>query len=172
MLLNLTNYRKISAIIFLLSALPITGALVSQYFFNMHPCELCIYQRIPFFVIMFFSLIAFIKPSLKTCLITTIIAIHALIINAGIAFYHVGVEKNWWVNEGCAGDFDMSSQEALLKTLLEAPIVKCADIQFELFGISMAGYNFLYCAALAIALIILTVKIFKNKKQILVNNED
>jgi disulfide bond formation protein DsbB len=171
MCINLTNYRKISALIFLLAVLPISGALVSQYFFNMHPCELCIYQRIPFFVIMFFSLIAVIKPSLKACLITTIIAIHALIINAGIAFYHVGVEKNWWVNEGCAGNFDMTSQEALLKTLLEAPIVKCADIQFELFGISMAGYNLLYCSALAIALIILTIKIFKHKNKITVQDE-
>lgn len=171
MYINLKNYRKISAIIFLLSAMPISGALVSQYFFNMHPCELCIYQRIPFFLIMFFSLIAVIKPSLKACLITTIIAIHALIINSGIAFYHVGVEKNWWVNEGCAGDFDMTSQEALLKSLLEAPIVKCADIQFELFGISMAGYNFLYCLGLAIALIFLTIKVFKNKNKIQVSDE-
>lgn len=96
-----------------------------------------------------------------------VITIHAFLINSGIAFYHVGVEKNWWVHGDCAGNFDMTSVETLKASLFAAPAVKCADIQFEFLGVSMAGWNFVYCLTMGFASIFIFIKYFKHKKSLI-----
>jgi hypothetical protein len=47
-------------LLFLGSGLALIGALISQYIFDYQPCILCIYQRIPFGVIILLSLTALI----------------------------------------------------------------------------------------------------------------
>jgi disulfide bond formation protein DsbB len=38
----------------------------------------------------------------------------------------------------------------LKKQLLNQPVVRCDEVAWSLFGISMAGYNFLYAVALGV----------------------
>jgi disulfide bond formation protein DsbB len=70
---------------------------------------------------------------------------------AGIALFHVGVEQKWWEGtSACVGQFapGMSAEE-LQQAIQDAPIVRCDVPAWEMFGISMAGYNLLYALALA-----------------------
>ena len=164
--------KKLVNLLLLMSVVPLSAALISQYFFGLKPCELCIYQRIPYVVIILFSLIAKFFPTLKSVMITSVVTIHAFLINAGIAFYHVGVEKHWWVNGDCSGNFDMSSPEALKKSLFEAPIVRCDDVQFEFLGVSMAGWNFVYCLAAGIFVIYILKSFFLNLRNKYLNNHE
>ena len=69
-----------------------------------------------------------------------------------IAVFHVGVEQTWWEGtKDCIADTTASnSLDELRKKIMEAPIVRCTEVQWSLFNISMAGYNLLISVALAV----------------------
>lgn len=73
------------------------------------------------------------------------------LIGAGLAGYHVGVEYKWWAGpSGCGGGTGLADNtEALLQALQNEKIVRCDEVAFTLFGLSMAGYNFLASLGLA-----------------------
>jgi disulfide bond formation protein DsbB len=76
----------------------------------------------------------------------------AFLTGAGIAAYHVGVEQHWWVGStACTGVVagTATTAEELRRLLEAAPVVRCDDIAWSMFGISMAGYNVLASLALA-----------------------
>jgi len=159
----LTDNKKLARLFLFLSVTPLFAALISQYVFGLHPCQLCIYQRIPYAVIIFFSVLALLFPSGRSTLILIVISAHAFLANAGIAFYHIGVEKHWWVHGDCSGNFDMTSVETLKRSLFEAVAVRCDDIQFQFLGLSMAGWNFVYCLFLSIGSAYILIKYLKRK---------
>ena len=75
----------------------------------------------------------------------------AALITAAIGLYHVGVEQLWWDGpSGCSSqlntNLDLSS---LTDTLLATPVIRCDEIAWQLFGISMAGWNMLLSLAIA-----------------------
>ncbi len=130
--------------LFLAGFIPLSLALISQHFFGMQPCPLCIYQRYPFIVVIFFSVLALFIKNRKLRLSVVFISILAFLINTGISFYHFGVEQDWWDFGDCTANLDASSIEALRASIFNAPNVRCDEVQFELFGLSMAGWNIFY----------------------------
>ena len=137
-------------IVLLASVTALAAAFVSQYIFDLQPCVLCIYQRWPYVVVIAVAIVAlalkgrYARTALVFCAL-------ALLVDAGIAGFHVGVEQGWWQGTtSCAGSVGSARSVAeLRKQLMAAPVVRCEDPAFVLFGISMAGYNFLYALALA-----------------------
>lgn len=123
------------------------AALIGQYMFGLYPCTLCIYQRIPFVITTIlgvWGLVNHTRVTLMLCGFT-------FIIGAAIAAYHVGVEQAWWENAaGCSFDTSDTSIEAIREQIINGPRALCTDIAFSLFGISMAGYNVLYSAMMAV----------------------
>src|SRR5262249_8308733 len=67
----------------------------------------------------------------------------ALVIGAGIAFYHVGVEHHWIAGpEACTGGpSGITSLEDLKKKLMATQVVRCDELAWTMFGLSVAGYN-------------------------------
>jgi disulfide bond formation protein DsbB len=166
-----SNTTIMGLLVFLVSFGSLGGALVSQYFFNMHPCVLCIYQRWPHGIAMVLGLaILFIgtqqpKPAAFLLFLANIV----YAVGASIAIFHVGVEQEWWEGtKGCgipqapAGDF-----EAFKEAILNAPLASCKDIPFQLFGISMAGYNALICAGMAVVSLIGSVLVIRRANKVL-----
>ena len=82
-----------------------------------------------------------------------LLAALAFAVDAGIAAFHVGVEQGWWQGTAeCGSTLDLTlSPEELKNQLMNQPLVRCDEVTWSLFGISMAGYNFLYALALAVA---------------------
>ncbi|WP_138379653.1 disulfide bond formation protein B [Luteithermobacter gelatinilyticus] len=79
----------------------------------------------------------------------------ALLGSAGIAGYHAGVEYKWWEGpSACSASSEIGSfsTDQLLNNLMNAPLISCGDIPWHLFGISMAGYNFLLSFGMALLL--------------------
>lgn len=149
-------------ILFILSILPLSIAYISQYFFNLQPCDLCIYQRIPFFIILFLSIfsIFFIKNQ-KTSNFIKYFSIFLFFINIILSFYHIGVEKEFFqMPESCSGiNFNnFSNSDKLLDEIMSKSAVKCNEPAFEIFGVSMAGMNFIYCI---LSIILIYPKCFK-----------
>ena len=129
----------------------------SQYWGGLAPCVLCLYQRAAYGAVIFFAaaaLVLVLGGKQRAAQRLTGLCALGFLIGAGIAFYHVGVEQQWWPGtEACVGTAAGSAQtiEELRTQLLTAPVVRCDDVGWSLFGISMAGYNGIFSLALAAA---------------------
>jgi disulfide bond formation protein DsbB len=160
---------SIRAALFLIavSVLSLGAAFASQYIGGLQPCVLCIYQRYPYGVVIALGLLALLvwkQPKLAGGFV--LLAAIALFVDAGIAAFHVGVEQHWWkgTNE-CSNLIDPNlSIEDLKKALQEQPVVACDEVAWSLFGISMAGYNFLYATAAGFISAILAFRLFRSAR--------
>ena len=128
-------------------------AYIGQYGFGLEPCILCLYERIPYALAAAVALLAAVLP-LKTTARAVLVAICGIIFFSGaaLAFYHVGVEQHWWAAiTGCGGEPAMDFTVEDLQVWLQRPALKsCDQVDWRLFGISLAGYNGLLSLALAI----------------------
>jgi len=138
-----------------LSALAI--AFASQAWGGLEPCILCIYQRYAYGVAFVFGLLGLAlggNPKVRRVLV--VLGGLSFLGVAAIAGFHVGVEQHWWRGTAeCHGPVidPNASLEALRKQMLETKFVPCDEIPWSLFGISLAGYNFLATLALALGCI-------------------
>lgn len=141
--------RYMGAAIAGLSALSLAGAFTAQYGFDLHPCHLCLLQRIPFAVCIALGLLILVWKSYRLPLIA--LAGLSFLTNAGIAFYHSGVERKWWEGlSGCSTPDMSGSIEDLIKRIQETNVARCDEIPWSLFGLSMANYNVLLCLGLGV----------------------
>ncbi len=127
------------------------AALAFQHIGGLVPCDLCYMQRYPFWVAIPAGLAAAYAPAGKPRAALLAIAAAALTYGAGVAAFHTGVEQGWWEGlASCSSPRGVSnSLEELRARLLAAPVVRCDEPQWSLFGVTMAGYNFLLSGALA-----------------------
>ncbi|WP_420404000.1 disulfide bond formation protein B [Nisaea sp.] len=142
----------------LFSTTMLAGAFAFQYLGGLAPCVLCLYQRWPHAAAILLGLLALFLSARNPLPARwlTILGGLALLTSAAIGLFHVGVEQLWWEGTAeCGATGTPDSLEALKQQLMAQPVVRCTDIAWEMFGISMAGYNALLSAAaglLAIAL--------------------
>ena len=99
------------------------------------------YQRIPFLVAIFVSFIGYNYSKNDKILIFIIIIFS---ISFFISGYHYGIENNIFDEfSGCVNNsLNITNKVELLKSL-NNNIPSCKDVNFKLFGISLAGINFL-----------------------------
>ena len=137
------DYVLARLIAFALPALLLLGALGSQYFGGLHPCEMCYWQRWPHGVAVVLAALAFTVPagsSRATSL--TLLAAAAIAVSGAIGVYHAGVEAK--IFQGlttCTALIHSGSTEDVLKQITQAPLIRCDQVQFRFLGISMAGWN-------------------------------
>lgn len=128
----------------------IAAVLGTAYFFEhvlgILPCALCQYQRLEWWIALGLAGITFYLRR-NNLLLLTGLTVTMLVILAGAATagYHVGVEQKWWegpssCTNGGLNDLDIN---ALKEAIMNAPVIRCDDVAWSLFGISMAGYNLL-----------------------------
>ena len=129
------------------------GAYIAQYGFGLPPCEMCWWQRYPHFVALALAILAFLRPPGR---VFVWLAAAAIAVSGVIGAYHAGVEYGWWEGmTACTASPGATTAEAL-EAILNAPMIRCDVAPWDLFGISLAGWNFLIsgAAALAIALLL------------------
>ncbi len=149
--LTLVDPRLPAVLLALASAGVLAAAFVFQYGFGYQPCILCIWQRWPYAAVLVFSIATLAFPRWHGVGDALLVASgFALLANAGIAAYHVGVEYQWWAGtQGCGATGSALTLEDLRAQVMQAPVVRCDEIQWSLFGISMAGYNVVISLALS-----------------------
>ena len=130
------------------SALLLAGAMFFQHGLDMHPCKLCIWQRYPHVIAALSGMIIISFPFITAYVAGTL----AAATTSGIGIYHVGVEQKWWEGPSTctSGNIANLSTEELFEQIMSAPLVRCDEIPWDLFGISMAGWNAIISAALAV----------------------
>ena len=145
-------------IIFAIISLAIISALIIQYWLGVEPCQLCFYQRIPYFLaIPLIVKIFFFKKYEK---ITLFILFLIFIASAVLAFYHFGIEQGFFSESFVCKAGDLSgtlSKEQLLEQLNKYNI-SCKDVSFRVLGLSLAIIN----TILSIILSVIFLKLFLN----------
>ena len=136
------------------------GALGSQYLGGLVPCEMCYWQRWPHGAAIFLAGLAFTAaaPSDRSRYLTLLAAV-AIAMSGAIGVYHAGVELG--VFEGlttCTSTASGATTAELLNAIMNAPLVRCDQVQFAWLGISMAGWNAILSLGGAAAIAWLTLR--------------
>ncbi|UWR09017.1 disulfide bond formation protein B [Ruegeria sp. B32] len=131
------------------SAALLLAAWGFQYLGGMAPCKLCIWQRYPHGAAVLLGALAFALPGVR---LLPLLGAAAAAATSGIGVYHAGVERGLWEGpSSCtSGSISGLSAEELMEQIMAAPLVRCDDIPWEMFGLSMAGWNALLSAGLAL----------------------
>ena len=161
MMLKQTNNIFLIVILAIIS-LMIISALIIQYWLGHEPCKLCLYERIPYFLSMLLIIkIIFIKKYEK---ITLLILFLVFMISAVLAFYHFGIEQGFFKESFVCTAGNLSetlTKEEILKQLSQNTI-SCKDVNFRIFGFSLAAINTIFSISLSAIFIRLFINYEKN----------
>ena len=134
------------------------SAFVIEHKLGHSPCKLCLYERIPYFIsILLIIKIIFIKKYEK---ITLLILFLIFASSTILAFYHFGIEQGFFdesivckaqnLQEG------LSKQDILEQ--LKQNTVSCKNVNFTLFGLSLASIN----TIVSFVLFVIFIRLYKN----------
>ena len=133
--------KTILNLILLFSIFALFAAYFIQYVLKHQPCNLCLIERIPYFISIIVILFCLLTKKNKklSLIILSLIFFSATL----IAFYHFGIEQGLFNESSVCGLNSLGNEltkEALLNQLKKMP-VNCKDVTFEIFGLSLATFN-------------------------------
>ncbi len=145
-MLEKLNPQKASLVIFAVATATIAGAWIFQLA-GYDPCHLCLLQRwayyfvVPFSLLLSFSAAANPKGAKRGLYILALVMLGSAIFGA----YHAGVEWSWWQGpDTCSGAISSGLPD------LSKPVVACNEAAIRIVGISLAGWNAIISAVLAV----------------------
>jgi disulfide bond formation protein DsbB len=149
------DLKAARALALALPALLLGGAYISQYVFGLQPCEMCWWQRYPHMAAIVFALLAFVRGP-----VAPLVAAAALgILGSGlIGAFHAGVEYGWWEGLTACTAGPLAAGGDPLAAIMNAPVIRCDAVQWSLFGISLAGWNFIFSTGGALAVFVLLAR--------------
>ncbi len=128
-------------------------AFVAQYGFDLKPCVLCLWQRGPFVLaIVLAGLILGSRRSARRARLLLRLMSCVFLVGAGIALFHSGVERHWWLGTaGCAiQPLGEGAHLPGLQQLIATAVARCDVIPWSFLGLSMANWNVPFSLALAV----------------------
>ena len=136
-----TGLRSAQKLALATPAVLLGGAMLSQYIGGLYPCEMCIRQRWPHGIAILLALAALASPidAPRTRPLVLLAAL-AIAVSGAIGVYHAGVEYKLW--EGITTC--TTNGATSLNDILSVPLVRCDQVQWSLFGISLAGFNAIF----------------------------
>ena len=153
--------KYLISILFIL-ILTLAAAFIIEYVLDHKPCNLCLYERVPYIISIFLILeILFIKKHVKTTLLLLTI-IFAL--SAGLAFYHFGIEQGFFTESFVCKSKDISeilTKDELLKQL-KRNTISCKEVNFKVIGLSLASINTIFSIFLSAIFLKLYLNYEKN----------
>ena len=145
-----------------LSILILLSAYFIEYVLGYVACNLCLIARLPYFFVIFFSLIFFFFKKFKKILL--ILIFMCFVSSALIAFYHFGIEQSFFDESlicQIKGLKENMTASELLRELENNKLKSCKNVNFKIFGLSLATINLFISLTLSI---ITFNNIFKNEK--------
>ena len=93
---------NILVLILISLVLSLISAYAIEFVLGHEPCNLCIYQRIPYIVsiVLILNILFFDKFTKNSLIILSIVSL----LGSFLAFYHNGVEQHWWNAATGCGD--------------------------------------------------------------------
>ena len=151
------NLKKINypQILFILSFLILSSALIIEYVFGYQPCNLCLIERIPYGLSIIILLLNFLFKKNQIFLSVLLMLIFSF--STIISIYHFGIEQGL-LEESliCTSkNLDLISKEQILDSLKELN-VSCKNVAFKIFGLSLTTYNIF----VSIVMFVISLKIY------------
>ena len=138
--------------IFLISFIALISAYFIEYILGHQPCNLCVYERIPYFLAILIVLINYKYNKLEKYLILLLAII--FLIATILSLYHLGIEQGF-IQESLLCDLEKGAnivdKDEILKQLQQKSI-SCKDVTFKIFGLSLTNYNIIISLLLTIGL--------------------
>jgi len=143
-------YNTVLILILIVLSLSLISAFIIEHILNHKPCNLCLYQRIPYIISIFFILLIFIFKKKNNIFLFLLFI--TFLISSILAFYHFGIEQGFF-NESVLCEntkiSDSLNKEEILKQLKEINI-SCKDVTFRVFGLSLATINTFFSIVLSV----------------------
>jgi len=134
-------------LIVLISTLTILSALYIEHILSVPTCKLCLYQRIPY---LFSIIICFFGYFFLNNKIWIYLLIITFVSSIAISGYHLGIENNVFKEfSGCTNESINAIDKSELLQSLNKFSPNCKDVNFRIFGLSLATINFFLSIALA-----------------------
>ena len=157
---EVTNLDKAKALAVLVPAGLLAGAFGSEIWGGLSPCEMCWWQRYGHIAGLGFAVLALLLARLPDRGRSFVwLAALAILGSGAIGAYHAGVEAK--IFEGftqCTTTAQSGSAADFLKQIMEAPLTRCDEVQWQLFGISMAGWNAIISIGFALLILWLSIR--------------
>ena len=138
-------------IIFLVSILALASAFFIEYNLGHQPCNLCIFERIPYLLAIIIILLNFKFNQFEKFF--TLLLVIVFLFGVILSLYHLGIEQGF-IQESLVCDLksgsNLLSKEEILKQLQEKN-VSCKDVTFKIFGLSLTNYNILISLLISIS---------------------
>ena len=137
------NKQLLIKIIFLVSVIALISAFIIEYILCHQPCNLCIFERIPYLLAIIIILFNYQFNQFEKFFVLLLLIV--FLIGAILSLYHLGIEQGF-IQESLVCDLkngsNLLSKEEILKQLQEKN-VSCKDVTFKIFGLSLTSYNIL-----------------------------
>ena len=145
--------KNLFTVIFLISFIALVSAYFIEYILGHQPCNLCLYERIPYFLAILIVLINYKYNKLEKYIILSLAII--FLIATILSLYHLGIEQGF-IQESILCDLEKGAnildKDEILKQLQQKNI-SCKDVTFQIFGLSLTSYNIIISILLTITLI-------------------
>jgi len=138
------------------------SAYFMEYYFLLVPCDLCIKQRILHASILILTILILLTYNVFKLKFLMILILNCFwFLSASLAFYHFGIEKKLWQGfSECSSK--LTFNENTLNQILSKSPIRCDEPQFEIFNISLAGWN----GVLSLLIFIIFSFLLYNKKRL------
>lgn len=149
---NLKNYFLL---IFCISIFSLLSAIYIEFILDQKPCKLCVYQRVPYIISIFICFLGFTAQKKTSWLFFLSII---FITSSFLSGYHVGIENNIFAEySGCSNaNIDLIDKTEIIKSL-KAISPSCKDVNFRLFGLSLATINLFISILISLYTLILLI---------------
>ena len=152
------KHKIILNLIMLFCIFALMAAYFIQYVMDHQPCNLCLFERIPFMTAIIIILCSFLFNQFEK--IFFIILSLIFFLGSLLSFYHFGVEQGF-ITESLVCDLSIENniltKEAILNEL-KSKTVSCKDVTFKILGLSLANINIF----ISLILSVITLKLFLN----------
>ena len=145
------NKKFTIKLIFIISIIALTSAFFIEHILGHQPCNLCMLERIPYFLAIIVIVLNYKFFHLEKHFMLLLIVI--FLVSTILSLYHLGIEQGI-IEESFVCDLksgsNLSSKEDILKQLQEKN-VNCKDVTFKIFGLSLTNYNTLISLLISIS---------------------
>jgi disulfide bond formation protein DsbB len=149
------NLAMLMAIVVPLALL--AGAWSFQIWGGLFPCEMCWWQRYAHIAALVFAVLALLVAGPARIALVRLAGL-GIAGSALIAGYHAGIEYGWWHGVTACTSLVKFGGGDPLAAIMNSPAVRCDEVQWQMAGISLAGFNFMISGLSAVAIFVLVGK--------------
>ena len=145
---RILEIKKFYSLVLFICIISLISAVYIEYIMEQKPCKLCIYQRLPYLFAIFICFFGynFYKNFLWIYLLTLTFFLRSI-----LSGYHVGIENSIFSEfSGCTNNsLDITDKSKILESLSQN-MPSCKEINFKIFGLSLATINFMISLTIGI----------------------